>query len=206
VVSHQDSTARKTAEERWLQAKAALEQANRGLDRALEREQRLSRTDGLTQIGNRRYFFDLATHEIAEARRYGRGLAIVLIDIDHFKRINDTAGHQTGDEVLRCLAQTTQAHLREVDILGRYGGEEFIALLPGSNAPEAAKVAERIRSSITADCQVQERAGVTVSVGVAEFPGHASALEPLIRCADHALYEAKRGGRNRTVIFSAQDG
>ena len=208
VVSHEDITARKRAEDELLQAKIALENANRELDLALEREQRLSRTDGLTQIGNRRYFFDLATHEFAEAKRYGRGLAIVLFDIDNFKRINDTAGHQSGDEVLRCLARIAEKHLREVDILARYGGEEFIVLLPDSDATGALNVAERIRTSIADTCQAAGPTPltVTISVGIAQFPGHATTLDPLIRCADRALYEAKRGGRNRTVVFSSQSG
>ncbi|MEJ2643571.1 MAG: diguanylate cyclase [Gammaproteobacteria bacterium] len=208
VVSHEDITARKRAEDELLRAKIALENANRELDLALEREQRLSRTDGLTQIGNRRYFFDLATHEFAEAKRYARGLAIVLFDIDHFKRINDTAGHQSGDEVLRCVARIAEGHLREVDILARYGGEEFIVLLPDSDAAGAANVAERIRTSIAGTCQVAEPTPltVTISVGIAQFPGNATQLGPLIQCADRALYEAKRSGRNRTVVFAAQAG
>ncbi|MEJ2686929.1 MAG: GGDEF domain-containing protein [Gammaproteobacteria bacterium] len=206
VVSHEDITARKGAEEALLKTKASLERANRELDLALAREQQLSRTDGLTRIGNRRYFFDLATHECAEAKRYGRGLAVVLFDVDHFKRINDTVGHQAGDDVLRCVARIAEKHLREVDILARYGGEEFIVLLPGSSAREAAGVAERIRTSIAATCEPagETPVTVTISVGVAEFPGHASGLDPLVRCADRALYQAKRSGRNRTVIFCAQ--
>jgi len=206
VVSHEDITARKRAEEALVKAKASLEKANRELDLALVREQQLSRTDGLTRIGNRRYFFDLATHECAEAKRYRRELAVVLFDVDHFKRINDTVGHQAGDDVLQCVARIAEKHLREVDILARYGGEEFIVLLPGSSAQEAAGVAERIRTSIAATCEPagETPVTVTISVGVAEFPGHASSLEPLVRCADRALYQAKRSGRNRTVIFSAQ--
>ncbi|MGA7800405.1 MAG: diguanylate cyclase [Gammaproteobacteria bacterium] len=206
VVSHQDITTRKKAEEELLHAKAALETANRELDMALEREHRLARTDGLTGLGNRRYFFDLATHEFAEAKRYGRPLSVVLFDIDHFKKVNDTAGHQTGDEVLKCVARIADEHLREVDILARYGGEEFVVLLPNSNAADAAGVAERIRSNIADTCPLTDPASisVTISVGVAEFPGDADSLDPLIRCADRALYEAKRGGRNRTIIFSPQ--
>lgn len=180
IIVNRDVTARKEIE--------------RELEETLARERMLARTDDLTGAFNRRHFFDLAAHEVAVARRYRQPLAVILFDADHFKRINDTAGHVAGDETLRRIAAIVRDHLREADLFARYGGEEFILLLPRTTAAQAAIVAERIRTEIAG------QAGVTISNGVAELlPGEES-LDLLIRRADDALYRAKQEGRNRTVV------
>ncbi len=191
--------------DRTLRASQAhLEIANRELREALAREQLTARTDSLTGLTNRGHFFELATHEWAVAQRYGLPLAVMLFDIDHFKRVNDTVGHQMGDEVLKRVARTGSEHLRAADVIARYGGEEFIVLLPGSTGQQAAVVAERIRESIAADGIETRTARVvaTISVGLAEALPDQDTLEQLIRRADRALYNAKAKGRNCTVVAS----
>lgn len=195
-MAHEDITTQKKVERAWLHAELALRQA-------LAREQLMARTDSLTGLYNRRHFLELALHECAVAKRYGMPLAALLLDVDHFKQMNDTSGHQAGDEILRRIAQTVLQSVRKPDIAARYGGEEFILLLPGSRAEQAAVVAERIRESVAAD-SIETQAGrlkTTVSVGIAAF-GEEDTLEGLIRRADSALYRAKESGRNRTVIYS----
>jgi diguanylate cyclase (GGDEF)-like protein len=185
-------------------SEARLEVANRELREALEREQLMARTDGLTGLNNRRYFFEVAAHEWAVAQRYGLPLALMLFDIDRFKQINDTVGHQMGDEILRRVARAAAERLRAADVVARYGGEEFIVLLPGSTAQQAAVAAESIREAVAADrvetggaCLV-----ATISVGLAEALPDQDTLEQLIRRADRAMYRAKAKGRNCTVVDS----
>lgn len=178
VLSHEDITARKKIE--------------RELEQILERERTLARTDDLTGALNRRQFFELAIHEYAVTKRYGQSLAVVLFDIDHFKRINDTAGHIAGDDVLRQVADLVRRHLRDADLFARYGGEEFILLLPSTTAAQAVAVAERIRQ------ELHSTALVTISSGVAELAPNDDSIDPVIQRADNALYEAKQQGRNRT--------
>src|SRR6185312_11767562 len=193
------------AADRALHAsEASLEVANRELREALAREQLMARTDGLTGLNNRRHFLEVAAHEWAVAQRYGLPLAMMLFDIDRFKLINDTAGHQMGDEILKRVARAASERLRAADLLGRYGGEEFIALFPGSTAQQAAVVAERIREAIAAD-GIETRAArvsATISVGLAEALSGQDTLQQLIRRADRALYEAKARGRNCIVVDS----
>ena len=129
-----------------------------------------------------------------------------MLDIDHFKRVNDTYGHPIGDLVLQNVARLCQNSLREVDSFGRYGGEEFVALLPQTNCEQAFATAERLRRSI-AEGDIQSEAGVircTVSVGVATFNRNCKSLEELLERADQALYHAKRAGRNRVEISSVR--
>ena len=136
--------------------------------------------------------------------RDDRPLAVMLFDIDHFKQINDSVGHQMGDEILKRVARVGSEHLRAADIIARYGGEEFIVLLPGSTAKQSAVVADRIREAIAADAieTPAARVGATISVGLAEALPDRDTLEQLIRRADRALYEAKGKGRNCTVVAS----
>jgi len=157
----------------------------------------LSRTDSLTGVTNRRHFFELADHEVAAAARDGQPLSVILLDLDHFKRINDTQGHQAGDELLKGVAQIIQGHLREADLFARYGGEEFIALLPRMPAGDAVAVAERIREDVVARLQV------TLSSGIAGLLPAGDTLDRLISRADKALYRAKDAGRNRSLAFTA---
>lgn len=195
VVAHEDITTEKIAEE-------ALREAERQLRESLQRERALARTDGLTGLINRRHFVELAEHECAVARRYGQPLALMLFDIDGFKTINDALGHLAGDEILKEVARRAGEEVRSADVLARYGGDEFIALIPGSSAQSAAVVAERIRKRVAGEGipTTAGRAAVTISAGVGQLLSSADTLEDLIRRADHALYDAKGQGRNRTVV------
>jgi diguanylate cyclase (GGDEF)-like protein len=197
VVAHEDITTEKTTEE-------LLQTAQRRLRELLEREQLLARTDELTGLINRRRFVELAEHECAVARRFGVPLAIVLFDIDGFKTLNDSLGHLSGDEILKEVARRAAGQLRSADVLARYGGDEFIVLVPESAAHGAAVVAERIRERIaeTGIPTTTGTAAVTVSAGVGEIQSDAATLEDVIRCADRALYDAKGKGRNCTVVAS----
>ncbi len=185
-------------------AEDELRRTHHELQQMLANEQILSRTDGLTGLYNRRYFFEVATREFHLKARYDHTLTIILFDIDGFKLANDTFGHDMGDKILALIAQTAAAQVRDVDILARYGGDEFIILLPQTDAQHAFTVAERIREN-TAALDVQTDSGslaVTLSIGIAEMvdPQKNKSIEDVIRHADHALYKAKKNGRNHTFI------
>jgi diguanylate cyclase (GGDEF)-like protein/PAS domain S-box-containing protein len=157
--------------------------------------------DYLTGVANRGYFFELAEQELVRAQRYGRTLTVATLDLDHFKTINDTYGHRAGDVVLRELPKICRRVLREVDIVGRIGGEEFAILFPETNAQQAIAVAERLREAIAA-ANVPIEHGLplhfTISIGIATVNNSDVNIDILLHRADKALYEAKRGGRNRT--------
>ncbi|RZU53828.1 diguanylate cyclase (GGDEF)-like protein [Krasilnikovia cinnamomea] len=164
------------------------------------RVQELATTDELTGVHNRRHFFSLATALFGAARRGGHGLSAAMLDIDNFKKINDTYGHGVGDDVIREVAHRIAAALRESDILGRYGGEEFAVVLPDCADIDIAPL-ERIRSAVAAE-PVLTRDGpvtVTISIGLAALNVHDDGLDQLLARADHALYEAKTGGRNKVI-------
>ncbi|MGE5503110.1 MAG: diguanylate cyclase [Actinomycetota bacterium] len=167
-----------------------------------EELRRLATTDSLTNVFNRRHFMDTAAAEVERAVRYGRPLSALMLDIDHFKRINDTWGHPIGDEAIKALARTCAAVLRVEDALGRLGGEEFACLLPETDAAGAAMLAERLRRAIEAI--VVDAGGTEVrftsSVGAAELAGPDWTAEALLSRADAALYRAKQSGRNRVVV------
>lgn len=157
--------------------------------------------DPLTDLLNRRAFSDAAERELARARRHGRMPAFVVLDLDHFKRLNDTHGHDAGDRMLMAFAATAASGLRRCDVLARFGGEEFVLMLPETDLAGALLVAERIRAS-TERLQVDAAAGAvatTVSIGVAVAEPEDAGPDCVLRRADEALYEAKAGGRNRTV-------
>jgi diguanylate cyclase (GGDEF)-like protein/PAS domain S-box-containing protein len=166
--------------------------------------ERLARTDVLTGVTNRRHFFELAEPQFASAQRYSHNIAILLLDVDHFKQVNDSYGHLAGDLILQRVARECQGHLRSSDVFARYGGEEFICLLPEQSLEGALETAERIR-------QMLERAevlwdhqsiGVTASIGVALLQEDlALTLETLINRADQALYESKANGRNQVTLW-----
>jgi diguanylate cyclase (GGDEF)-like protein/PAS domain S-box-containing protein len=199
-----DITERKQAEETLRRANESIVAVNHDLEKALEREQLLSRVDGLTGVCNRRYFFELAAHELAVAKRYHRPLSLVIFDLDNFKQVNDTFGHQAGDDLLVRAAQIARGLLREADIFARYGGDEFAILLPDSTAQASAIVANRIREKIAADqiSTKEGQAGVTISVGIAECPVEACSMDQLVQQADQAMYAAKAAGRNRNAVYS----
>lgn len=156
--------------------------------------------DTLTGIYNRRYFDLKIREEVSRALRYKRALSVLMIDIDHFKKVNDKYGHQKGDEVLSAVAGLLKGSLRGTDIVCRYGGEEIVVILPETTAKNACKIGEGCRERIAARTTEAVVGGVTVSVGVAEMRG-VDTPEQLIAAADRALYEAKDNGRNRVVAF-----
>jgi diguanylate cyclase (GGDEF)-like protein len=167
--------------------------------------QRLASTDDLTGVWNRRHFMTLATREWLRVRRYQRPLAIVMLDADHFKQINDTYGHRVGDQVLSALARYCQQRLREVDVVGRYGGEEFVILLPETELAAARDTAERLRAEIAATPIVTDVGPVflTVSLGVVGRAANDSIeLDILLNQADQMLYAAKQSGRNQVVVWN----
>jgi len=159
---------------------------------------RMTVTDGLTNLCNRTQLDATLQEEIPRARRHGRELAVLMLDIDHFKQINDTYGHLTGDSVLRGLAAILQKRLRPNDRLGRYGGEEFCAILPETGLANAAKIGEELRALVEAHAFVADdkRISVTVSIGAGALGEDMSAAD-LYRRADEMLYQAKRTGRNK---------
>jgi diguanylate cyclase (GGDEF)-like protein/PAS domain S-box-containing protein len=166
--------------------------------------QTLAITDPLTEQYNRRGFFDLAQREMERFSRYQYPLAAIMLDIDHFKHVNDTHGHRVGDRVLRSLADRINQNIRQVDILGRYGGEEFVILLPETELFKACEIAERIRSAVSAEAILESENGpiqVTVSLGVTRATRGTSSLPELLEQADKALYQAKQNGRNRVEVM-----
>jgi len=169
----------------------------------MEQTKLLALTDGLTQLYNRRHTSDTLDAEVARSNRYGTPLSVLICDIDHFKSVNDRFGHNAGDEVIRQVAKVLAASIRRIDLAGRWGGEEFVILLPSTAAGGAAVVAERIRAGIEALSPVEGGPDrVTVSVGVAEQGRRMSAVE-LIEQADKSLYRAKQRGRNRVELAIA---
>ena len=183
--------------------KKRLREANQRLLRELES---LSRMDALTGVANRRSFDEALAQEIARSRRHGDAVGLVMLDIDHFKKINDAHGHPGGDEVLRSFARTVAGTLREGDVLFRYGGEEFVALLSHADLAGAMNAAERVvRAVAKAPLQVGATAiRVTTSAGVASLASSDADGPALVARADAALYEAKRGGRNRARASGAR--
>lgn len=172
--------------------------------RMLEQLQDLATRDELTGLQNRRVFFERLAAEIPRSLRYDLGLAILLLDVDHFKRVNDRHGHPAGDEVLRQVAKTLRDHARETDVVARYGGEEFAAMLPATQEEGAQAVAERIRRGIEQLEVHWEETPIPIraSLGLACLRGEDDTVDDLIHRADQALYAAKERGRNRVISHS----
>ncbi|MEB3284455.1 MAG: sensor domain-containing diguanylate cyclase [Candidatus Sericytochromatia bacterium] len=163
----------------------------------------LATVDGLTRLFIRRHFEQRLSEELRRSERYGTQASLLIMDIDHFKRFNDTHGHQTGDEVLRWVARTIRHSIRDVDVPGRFGGEELLVLMPETETDGAYIMAERVREAIGAmelPGPAGEPLGVTVSVGVATFPDHGRDATALVESADRALYRSKALGRNRVTL------
>jgi diguanylate cyclase (GGDEF)-like protein len=179
---------------------ASLSLANAKFHHELEQ---LAITDGLTGLYNHRHFQEKLSSELRRLRRFSDPLSLLLVDIDFFKKVNDSYGHPAGDEILRGVAKIIRGTVRHIDIPARYGGEEFAAILLGTNRDGARKMAERLRRAVTENrCSVNGKdLTVTVSIGSATSPSDAETHEQIIEKADQALYHAKRTGRNRCVLW-----
>jgi diguanylate cyclase (GGDEF)-like protein len=175
------------------------------LRRTNEKLLEISNTDPLTGLYNRRYLMEILDKEFQRARRKKWTLSMIMLDIDHFKSVNDTYGHQNGDLVLVEVAKQLQYELRSYNVAARYGGEEFVILMPESSQSETLFVAEKIRTSVQGIAFAKEMNGliITVSLGVALFPAaKVDCIDSLIRQADEALYRAKHNGRNRVEFMN----
>jgi diguanylate cyclase (GGDEF)-like protein len=158
--------------------------------------ERIAHTDPLTGAYNRRYFFDVAKQCIELAKREKHSISIVMIDIDKFKKINDSFGHDTGDNVIKCLVDEVSGIIRASDVFSRFGGEEFILLFPNTELHGALITSEKIRKTI-ANCSKIDKISFTISLGVSEYNESENDINDVIKRADKALYNAKRNGRNR---------
>jgi diguanylate cyclase (GGDEF)-like protein len=168
--------------------------------------QRLSTTDALTGLWNFRYLSMSLAREIERSTRFDRPLAVLMLDLDHFKQVNDVHGHARGDTVLRELAHRVQEQIREVDTFARYGGEEFVVVLPETSVEGAAQLAERICVAVRRQpfrLDEEEPLDISVSIGGAAFPEHGQTPATLMRAADQALYVAKGAGRDRWHVPGA---
>jgi len=187
-------------------------QLGKGIDKILtyEHTRELSITDELTQIFNRRYFNQRFEREMERAIRYNRPLTVIMADIDHFKNLNDTYGHFYGDEVLKTVASILDKNLRRADILARFGGEEFVILLPEIDKSHGHTVAEKLRHAIESypfhKGSPKNKNRITLSLGLAAYPEDALNGKQLLERADRALYLAKSGGRNRVVAYQKKNG
>ena len=201
------SQLRRLRQERELSAQA-IEQANEVLRTQLDEINRLqeqlreqAHRDPLTGQYNRRYLDTTLQRELMRCAREGSPISLLMVDIDHFKTINDTHGHPVGDEVLRQMGLILATHARAHDVVCRYGGEEFLLMLPQLPLPQALQRAEQLRRAVQSHAFLTAggEIAVTLSVGVASYPDHGHTVDELLRSADHALYQAKREGRNRVV-------
>jgi diguanylate cyclase (GGDEF)-like protein len=165
--------------------------------------------DPLTGLFNRRYMDETLKREIARVRRKKAPLGVIMMDLDHFKRFNDTYGHEAGDSLLETLGKFLETQVRQEDVACRYGGEEFVLILPEASPDVTQKRAEEIRQGVP-QLQVSHRGRmlemITVSLGVASFPEHGATEDDLLRAADDAMYQAKAEGRNRVVVAKSSMG
>ncbi len=168
----------------------------------LEKTQLQAQTDGLTQVKNRQAILDELTYRLEQVKDSEMNLTIAMVDIDFFKQVNDIFGHLTGDEVLKSVADTLRHAIRGADSVGRYGGEEFLVILPNTGLEQAIGVFERMRLKVAASTLLEDRQ-VTVSIGVASHE-HQDTLETLIAKADQCLYQAKAKGRNQVVVATPE--
>jgi len=180
--------------------KTRLKQANNALET-------LSQTDGLTQLNNRRHWEDCLNHEYDRTKRTCEPCSLVMFDIDHFKLVNDTYGHQAGDEVIRLTSKITRDSIRLVDIAGRYGGEEFAIILINCNAESALIFCERLRERIEKQIVIHNKQEIkwTISLGISEFKPSLANASAWLEESDQALYQAKESGRNKSIIFVTED-
>jgi diguanylate cyclase (GGDEF)-like protein len=173
------------------------------LHESLLHERDAARVDSLTGLLNLRAFHERAPDLIGLCHRESQPVVLAYIDLDHFKQVNDTQGHQRGDEVLRVAARIIRSNLRATDLLGRFGGDEFVALLPNSSAEAATETLDRLRASIESWMR-SERCNVTASIGAVAFQHAPSSLEAVIGAADEAMYTVKHSGKNRVQVSTIE--
>jgi diguanylate cyclase (GGDEF)-like protein/hemerythrin-like metal-binding protein/PAS domain S-box-containing protein len=196
VLALRDITGRKRAEHDLRAAKSVVEQANQRLAQAMRDLERLAATDELTGLWNRRHFEQVASVELSRCHRYGHVASLIVLDVDHFKSVNDRFGHEAGDRALVAVCKAIAATARGSDTACRWGGEEFVVLASSVSAPGAWRLAERIRVAVGTLDPPAVPGGLTISAGVAQLRPTES-LESWVERADKALYRAKEGGRNR---------
>jgi diguanylate cyclase (GGDEF)-like protein len=172
----------------------------------LRRLEELATLDGLTGLLNKRALLELASQKLRSAQRFGKTLSVLICDIDFFKKVNDTYGHDIGDVVIRGFADVLRRNKRDTDILGRFGGEEFVIVCEETAEKGAVQLAERIRAELEASRFTTEQGelAVTCSVGVTTYPTYGQDWEALFKSADEALYVSKRSGRNRVTHASGK--
>lgn len=165
----------------------------------------LSETDELTGVLNMRAFSAVAERVFRQAERYARPFSVLMIDSDHLKSVNDTLGHEAGNRLLKLTVQCIQSQLRQTDVVARFGGDEFVVVLPETPANGAVGVAERIRKSIESSPLTtrDKKISATVSIGIAGYPNQGHDLDTVLERADHAMYASKNGGKNRITLYSA---
>jgi diguanylate cyclase (GGDEF)-like protein len=202
---HTGFAARRMLEQRVAESTASLRDYSDALERSNAELKRLAVTDSLTGIANRRQFMETLEGEVARSRRHGRPLSLLMLDIDHFKQINDRWGHATGDEAIKATALACLDGIRTIDLAARVGGEEFAILLPETPMDAAGLVADRVRQNVAAVRLPREagEVGLTCSIGVSQLTADDVSLETLLTRADQALYRAKAGGRNRVMLSEA---
>ena len=209
-ISYRRTLSLRRVRAKLLESEAALQASNQRLQERLSEIEVLQKSleeqvnrDALTGLFNRRYLESTLEREIARCRRENIPMAVLLLDLDHFKQVNDHYGHAGGDEMLRQLATLLVGRSRTEDVPCRFGGEEFLLLMPGSSLENALERAERLRAEFAALEAPTERGilRTTVSIGVAAFPQHGDSQDTLVRCADMALYAVKRGGRNGVLGY-----
>jgi diguanylate cyclase (GGDEF)-like protein len=171
----------------------------------LRQTRELSITDGLTGLYNQMHFFELLARETRQAQRHGQSYALIILDVDHFKNYNDHHGHLQGSETLRAIATVMRRKFRASDLLAKYGGDEFVVILPQTDKVGAYLAAERLRESVEREpfpgAETQPLGKATISIGLAAYPEHGLSDEEILNHADKALYFAKESGRNRSVIY-----
>jgi len=193
----------RTLKAELVRTRAALEQTKREVERAMETLRDAAQTDVLTGLGNRRLLATVLDRMYAEAVRYGTDLACMMIDLDGFKSVNDTLGHQRGDEILRMMGDVIRGCVRSSDVAARFGGDEFVILLPRTSCPTAASLASRLSNgfqvAVNRHHRVGLRCGMSVGISSVQMSGPADG-EQLLAHADNALYAAKAGGKRRVMV------
>lgn len=178
-----------------------LVRTNRKLKRNEAHIKELMRRDPLTELPNRRAFDERMAFELARTRRGGKGFSLAILDIDHFKEVNDTHGHNAGDQILQFFANLLSENMRDIDFFARIGGEEFAMIFPDTGVQQASEVAERLRGLLASSPAPVMDTPVTASFGLAEYAGEEDTVEKLFERADRAMYQSKDKGRNRVSIY-----